>query len=85
MRKSPINRLGDVDGYRSRAGMTSTHAKARGVNTQSSRNSSSVRPACFNGRMYAFLARLVMGWQFIMLLRERSVDNPAATRPQGLT
>ena len=65
--------------------MTSTHAKARGVNTQSSRNSSSVRPACFNGRMCAFLARSVVGGLFITLLRERGLDNPAAARPQGLT
>jgi hypothetical protein len=44
-----------------------------------------VRPACFNGRMCAFLARSAVGGLFITLLREPGLDNPAAARPQGLT
>jgi hypothetical protein len=65
--------------------MTPTQGKVRGGNAQSSLNSSSVRPACFNGRMCAFLARSVVGGLFITLLRERGLDNPATARPQGLT
>jgi hypothetical protein len=65
--------------------MISTQVKAMGGNAQSSPNSSSVRPACFNGRMSAFQARSVAGGLFITLLTARDLDNPAAARPQGLT